>query len=83
MVIGKVTGNVVSTKKEDALVGMKLLVCELTEGVDAGKKIVAVDRIGAGNGEYVLISTGSASRLAAQNKDAPIDAAVVGIIDEY
>lgn len=79
MVIGTVTGNVVSTRKNESLLGSKLLVVRLFEMMGAGT-IVAVDNVGAGIGDYVLVATGSAARV--QNPGAPIDALIVGIIDD-
>lgn len=83
MKIAKVTGNVVSTKKEDSLVGMKLLIVEIVGGSENGKRYVAVDLVGAGNDEYVLIANGSSARYSDKTKDAPVDLAIVGIIDNY
>ena len=81
MLIGKVIGNVVSTIKNEKLVGSKLMVVETLAGTGDTKTIVAVDNIGAGIGESVLVSTGSAARVACGSEEAPIDAAIVGIID--
>lgn len=82
MILGKVIGTVVSTRKDEALVGYKLLIVEVQNpktGV-ATEALVAVDTVGAGIGEEVLVATGSAAR-ATISGDAPIDAAVIGIID--
>ena len=83
MILGRVIGNVVSTKKEESLIGMKLMKVEITEGSESGKHLVAVDMIGAGNGEEVIITSGSSARkaLRGENQDAPIDAIIVGIVD--
>lgn len=77
MIIGKVIGSVVSTRKNETLVGSKFMIVEPTEGNK--DKLIAVDSIGAGIGEYVLVALGSAARVGSEN--APIDAAIVGIID--
>lgn len=77
MIIGKVIGSVVSTRKNETLVGSKFMIVEPTEGNK--DKLIAVDSIGAGIGEYVLVALGSAARVG--NENAPIDAAIVGIID--
>ncbi len=78
MIVGKVIGSVVSTRKDEALVGSKFMI---VEPQDAKKeKIIAVDSIGAGIGEYVLVALGSAARVGKEN--APVDAAIVGIIDD-
>lgn len=81
---GVVIGTVVATRKEDSLVGLKLLV---TQPVDFDKKpqgepIIAADTVGAGVGEWVIFATGAASRNAADRPKAAIDAAIVGIIDQ-
>ncbi len=83
MIIAKVVGSIVSTRKNDKLVGSKFMVVQpLNENSDECKKIVAVDTVGAGIGEFVLVATGSAARLGGGNENAPIDAAIVGIIDD-
>ena len=82
MLMGKVVGNLVSTRKQDALVGSKFLEVQLIENQkDTDKFLIAVDSVGAGIGERVLITTGSGARLALQNTSAPVDAVVVGIVD--
>ena len=83
MLIGKVTGSVVSTRKSDNLVGNKFMIVDILEHMQNGaKQIIAIDKIGAGIGEYVLVAQGSAARIGTGMKDAPIDAAIVGIIDD-
>lgn len=83
MLIGKVTGSVVSTRKSDNLIGNKFMIVDVLEHMQNGaKQIVAIDKIGAGIGEYVLIAQGSAARVGTGMKDAPVDAAIVGIIDD-
>ena len=82
MIIAKVTGSVVSTRKMDSLVGNKFMVVEPISGMrKSSESIVAVDNIGAGIGEYVLVTTGSSARVGSQGPDSPVDAAIVGIID--
>ena len=82
MIIGKVTGSVVSTRKNENLVGSKFMIVEPVFSANAeNSKIVAVDNIGAGIGEFVLIATGSAARIGCDKEKSPIDAAIVGIID--
>lgn len=82
MLKGIVIGNVVSTRKQDALVGSKFLELEIIEnGARTGKFLIAVDSVGAGIGETVLVTTGSSARLALRNQNAPTDAVVVGIVD--
>jgi len=81
MLIAQLVGNVWSTRKADGLNGFKLMLVEIQGGKDDGTQLVAVDTIGAGIGDRVLVSTGSAARKMLGNEQAPIDAAVVGIID--
>ncbi|MFA9557633.1 EutN/CcmL family microcompartment protein [Evansella sp. AB-rgal1] len=85
MYIGKIIGNIVATKKEESLTGQKLMIVNLVQSkdLDAGKTIVAVDLVGAGRGEHVLISFGSSARASLANPKSPVDAAIVGIIDSY
>lgn len=83
MIIGKVTGSIVSTRKQDNLIGNKFMVIEpLQAGSKEPKQLVAIDNIGAGIGEYVLVAQGSAARIGCNMPEAPIDAAIVGIIDD-
>ncbi|WP_024613192.1 EutN/CcmL family microcompartment protein [Clostridium sp. Ade.TY] len=82
MIVGKVIDNVVSTRKEDGLMGYKLLVVEPLEGYNNGKNIVAIDRVGAGRQSIVLVTIGENANLGLYKKDVPIDAAIVGIVDE-
>ena len=82
MLKGIIRGNIVSTRKQDALIGSKFMEVELMEnGQLTGKYLIAVDSVGAGIGETVLITTGSSARLALQNTNAPCDAVIVGIVD--
>ncbi len=81
MLIGKVVGSVVATRKNDNLVGNKFMVVELIEDMGETKKIVAIDNIGAGIGEVVLVATGSAARIGCGVEGTPVDAAIVGIVD--
>ncbi len=83
MIIGKVTGSVVSTRKSEKLIGNKFMVVEPVDSMrGCTHRLVAIDNIGAGIGEYVLVAQGSAARIGCDLKDAPVDAAIVGIIDE-
>ena len=82
MLKGIIRDTIVSTRKQDALVGSKFMEVELIEvGKLTGRYIIAVDSVGAGIGETVLITTGSSARLALQNQYAPTDAGIVGIVD--
>ena len=83
MIIGKVVGRLFSTRKSEKLVGNKFMIVEPVETMKAaGERVVAIDIIGAGIGEYVLVAQGSAARIGCDMADAPVDAAIVGIIDE-
>ena len=83
MIIGKVVGSLFSTRKNEKLVGNKFMIVEPVEDTrSTGSRLVAIDVIGAGIGEYVLVAQGSAARIGCDMADAPIDAAIVGIIDE-
>jgi microcompartment protein CcmK/EutM len=84
VLLAKVVGTVVATRKDPRLVSNKLMV---VRGVDPrgkveGNYLVAVDTVDAGVGETVLIVSGSSARMASGLKDCPVDAAIVGIIDE-
>ena len=83
MIIGKVVGSLFSTRKSEKLVGNKFMIVEPVESMrNTGSRLVAIDIIGAGIGEYVLVAQGSAARIGCDMANAPIDAAIVGIIDE-
>ena len=89
MILAKVEGAVVATKKNTKMTGHKFLlvrplVIDATNapGFKPGTStIVATDSLGAGEGEVVLIVQGSSARLAATDKDSPVDAVVIGIVD--
>lgn len=81
MIICKVLGNVWATKKDEKLSGHKLLVVRSNSGDHGTETFVAVDTIGAGIGDDVLVTKGSVARNSLREKDSPIDAVVVGIID--
>jgi len=82
MIIGKVVGSVVSTRKNDNLVGNKFMIIEPIPSLKLENRIVAIDNVGAGIGEFVLVAQGSAARIGCNMINAPIDAAIVGIIDD-
>ena len=82
MLRGMIKGHIVSTKKQSALVGSKFMEVQLMKnGELTDDYIVAIDSVGAGIGEIVLITTGSSARLALNNTSAPADAVIVGIVD--
>lgn len=83
MIIGKVVGSVISTRKCDKLIGSKFMVVEPLDDMKSDtSQFVAVDNIGAGIGETVLIALGTAARIGCGQMEAPVDAAIVGIVDE-
>jgi microcompartment protein CcmK/EutM len=84
MLIGQVIGTVVSTKKDEELSGLKLLVvrgCDV-DGKPNGATIVAVDAVGAGVGEVVLYAAGSSARQTTVTKNRPVDHVIMAIVDE-
>lgn len=83
MQIGKVIGNVWATRKEEGLQGLKLLVIQPTDikGKAVKTQFVAADRIGAGIGDNVLVTSGGSSRYIMKDNPIPIDAVIIGIID--
>lgn len=85
MLIARVTGTVVATRKHDRLVGSKIQIVQplASDGrTPLGDAFVAVDAVGAGVDERVVIVTGSGARLAIDDDRAPVDATIVGIIDQ-
>ena len=81
MIVGKVVGTVVATRKNDNLVGSKFLIVQPIDNMQQGQKFIAIDNVGAGIGETVLVATGSAARIGCNMETAPVDAAIVGIVD--
>jgi ethanolamine utilization protein EutN len=82
--LGKVIGTVWSTKKDEKLVGAKFLIVRKLD-LDLNEKsdfVVAVDSVGAGEGEVVLVATGSSSRQTHFTQDKPIDAVIMAIVDK-
>jgi ethanolamine utilization protein EutN len=89
MFLARVTGSVVATQKVETMTGHKLLMVEpyrldpakRDSLVTTGRTFVAVDTVGAGEGEFVLITQGSSARLTPETKNLPIDTVVIGIVD--
>jgi microcompartment protein CcmK/EutM len=89
MFIAQVTGSVVATQKAATMTGHKLLVVEpyrlheknRSSLVSTGRTFIAVDTLGAGEGQFVLVTQGSSARLTPETKALPIDAVVIGLID--
>lgn len=84
MLLAKIVGTVVATRKDPRLVSSKLLIVRPIDpaGKPEGNYLVAIDTVDAGVGETVLVVSGSSARMAAGLKDSPVDAAIVGIVDE-
>lgn len=89
MFVAKVTGSLVATQKVDSMKGRKLLLIEPYR-LDpesrrclktTGRTLVAVDTVGAGEGEYVLVTQGSSARLTPETRNLPVDAVIIGIVD--
>ena len=83
MLLARIVGTVVATRKDERLVSSKFLVVRPIDpaGKPEGNYLVAFDTVDAGYGETVLIVSGSSARMAAGLKDCPVDAAIVGVID--
>ena len=83
MIIGRIIGNIVATRKDPRLVSSKLLIARPMDpkGKLEDGYVVAIDTVEAGVGETVLIVSGSSARMASGCKDTPVDAAIVGIVD--
>jgi ethanolamine utilization protein EutN len=83
MILARVVGTVVATRKDEKLLGTKLLVVRSQDphGKDEASYLVAVDTVDAGLGDRVLVVSGSSARMASGLKDCPVDAAIVGVVD--
>jgi ethanolamine utilization protein EutN len=83
MILARIVGTVVSTRKDPRLEGKKLLIVKPVspEGMDEAGYLIAVDTVSAGFREKVLVVSGSSARMASECKDRPVDAAIVGIVD--
>jgi ethanolamine utilization protein EutN len=84
MILAKVVGTVVATRKDDKLVGAKIQLVQPVSLADMqpdGKPLVAIDAVGAGEGEIVMICSGSSARQTAKTKDTPCDAVIMAIVD--
>lgn len=84
MILARVVGTVVATRKDPRLEGKKLLIVKPVspDGKDEAGYVVAIDTVGAGFKEKVLVVSGSSARMAESCKDAPVDTSVIGIVDE-
>jgi len=83
MIIARILGTVVSTQKDPRLQGKKLLIVKPInlDGSDQSGYLVAVDTVGAGFHEKVIVVGGSSARMADGNKDCPVDSAIIGVVD--
>jgi ethanolamine utilization protein EutN len=83
VILARVVGTVVATRKDDRLIGSKLLLVRTIDprGKDEAGYLVAVDTVDAGLSDRVLVVSGSSARMAAGLKDSPVDAAIVGVVD--
>ncbi len=88
MFMARVKGNVVTSHKVEKMKGRKMLIVEPvrvnpdnSEIIGTGRSFIAVDTLGAGNGELVVITQGSSSRMTSGTADAPVDCVIIGIID--
>ena len=85
MLIGRVTGTLVASRKDEGFVGQKFLVVREigVDGTDSGGHVVAVDSVGAGVGEVVLWASGSSARQTEATRDRPCDAVIMAIVDSW
>lgn len=82
MVTARLIDNIWATRKADSLNGFKFMMAEIIGGTREGERMVVVDTISAGIGDRVIVSTGSSARRMLGDDNVPVDAVVVGIIDE-
>lgn len=84
MILCRVTGSVWATRKDEALTGVKLMVVTRLDsaGIEGQEQFVAADFVGAGVGDRVIVATGSSARIAFKDRQAPIDATIIGIVDD-
>jgi len=83
MILARVVGNIVATRKDPRLEGYKLLIVKpvAPDGKEESGYVVAVDTVQAGSSELVIVVSGSSARMAEGCKDKPVDASIVGIVD--
>ncbi len=82
MITAKLISSIWATRKSELINGYKLMLVEVIGGTESGKRMVVADVIGAGIGDRVIVSEGSCARRMFEDDKIPIDAAVIGIIDE-
>ena len=83
MYLAKIIGTVIATRKDAALVGSKIMIVQPINGKyePIGNTEVAIDSVGAGVGEIVIVSKGSSARIVSGKENSPVDAAIIGIVD--
>ncbi|MGL6196337.1 MAG: EutN/CcmL family microcompartment protein [Thermoguttaceae bacterium] len=89
MFIAKVVGSMISTQKVDSMIGQKLLVIEpfridpetRTQLVSTNRTLIAVDTVGSGEGDMVMVVQGSSARMTPETKSLPVDAVIIGTVD--
>ena len=82
MITAKLIDNVWATRKAESLNGLKFMLAEVIGGTNEGQRMIVVDNISAGIGDRVIITTGSSARRMLGDDNIPVDAVVIGIIDE-
>lgn len=82
MITAKLIDNIWATRKAESLNGLKFMLAEVIGGTSEGERMVVVDNISAGIGDRVIVCTGSSARRMLGDDDIPVDAVVIGIIDE-
>ena len=85
MLLGRVVGTLVASRKEPLMEGMSLLVVRQigVDNVDAGGYVIAADSVGAGTGEVVMYASGSSARQTSVTRDRPVDAVIMAIVDSW
>jgi microcompartment protein CcmK/EutM len=85
VLLGRVAGTLVASRKEPSMEGLKLLVVRYldVENEDTGSFVVAADAVGAGGGEVVMVATGSSARQTESTRDRPCDAVIMAIVDTW
>jgi len=82
MLIAKLIDSVWATRKAESLNGLKFMLAEVIGGTSAGQRLIVVDIISAGIGDRVIVCTGSSARRMLGDDDIPVDAVVIGIVDD-
>lgn len=82
MIVAKLVDSIWATRKSEGLQGIKFMLAEEIGGIYEGRRLIVIDNIGAGIGDRVIVTTGSAARRMLGDDNIPVDAAVIGIIDQ-